>query len=596
MPRVKDRMSRALGTLRQLATPAAALSADERARLSEQRVEGNRARTAAVMPAVVAIQVVTLLLFHLRPSGEYIAFRAGVFKIHGSALPVAVLLSVLAFVAGRRKLHLAWFGDVVLLFAIALGLALSLNTHHLSPNLNAFTTALFASTLVVRPTLAGALLGYGVGLVGLVVGLGAVQTNPEVRLATSTAGSAAVLISFAFSRVLDMSLVRDVVQRMTIERQKSELVAWNAELEKRVEAQVRETLEHAEKARALDAQLRWKVRDRSRELARALRTSAQDGAAIRPGSRFEGRFDIDRTLGSGAMGDVLAAHDHASGQEVAIKVLRRSEDLDPQDVERFISEAAAAATVVHPAVVRTYHVDITDSGCFYLVMELVRGRTLADELTRGRFDAAQTARLGAVVAEALAAAHATGVLHRDIKPGNLMVTSAPPGVRVLDFGVSKLLDAETGELSRAGQVVGTPQYMAPEQIIRKGKLTGACDVYALGQVLYEMLVGEPCFTGKTVREVLQAQVSDAPISLRSRAGPEIVPDDLAGLIARCLEKPPEARPSAHTLAAALRVIADAMGAPPLEAIGTPRYPWTTAREHDFGAATVRAPSDSPSGA
>ncbi len=307
-----------------------------------------------------------------------------------------------------------------------------------------------------------------------------------------------------------------------------------------------------------------------------------------PGVRFVGRFDIERTIGAGAMGDVFAARDLASGQEVAIKVLRRSEEVESADIERFISEAAAAATVVHPAIVRTYHVDITETGHFYLVMELVRGRTLESELLRGRYDAAQTARLGAVVAEALAAAHGTGVIHRDIKPGNLMVTTTAPGVRVLDFGVSKLMDSDIGQATMAGQVVGTPQYMAPEQIVRRGRLTGACDVYALGQVLYEMMVGEPCFTGKTVREVLQAQVSDTPISLRTRAGAGVVPDDLAGLIAQCLEKSPAARPTADSLAAALRVVADSLGAPPLEAIGSPRDEGPRIPTADIGAATMRA--------
>lgn len=585
---MSDRLSRALAALAELAAPAAKLSAEERARLAEHRIESNRARTAGVMPVLVAVQVVMLLVFQPRPDGLHAAFRTGVFWIHASTVPVAALFSLLAWLSARRKQQLAWFGDAVLLFAVGLGLALSLNTHHLSPNLNAFTTALFAGTLVVRPTFAGALLGYGGALVGLFFGLAAVQPDTEIRLATTTSGTAAILISFAFSRVLDVSAVRDIVQRVTIERQQSELRAWNAELERRVEEQVRETLAHADQVRALDAQLRWKVRDRSRELARALRSPAEPDLPPGPGVRFVGRFDIERTIGAGAMGDVFAARDLASGQEVAIKVLRRSEEVESGDIERFISEAAAAATVVHPAIVRTYHVDITETGHFYLVMELVQGRTLESEIQRGRYDAAQTARLGAVVAEALAVAHGTGVIHRDIKPGNLMVTTTAPGVRVLDFGVSKLMDAEMGQASMAGQVVGTPQYMAPEQIVQRGRLTGACDVYALGQVLYEMMVGEPCFTGKTVREVLQAQVSDSPISLRTRAGAGVVPDDLAGLIAQCLEKSPAARPTADSLAAALRVVADSLGAPPLEAIGPPRYEGPRITTADIGAATMRA--------
>ncbi len=589
MARVADRVSRVAAALRRLAVPAAGLSPEERERVEDERVERNRSRTTTVLSVLIAAQIAMLFVFHPRDDDPHAAFRAGVFWIHATTLPFTAALAAAGWVGPARRLRLAWLGDAVLLVAIGLGVCLSLNTHRFLPNLNALTIALFAGAFVVRPTLPGALVAYGGALIGLVTGSNALQPDAEVRVAHLSSGVTAVAISFVLSRVLDASLVRDVVQRLTIARQQDELRTWNAELERRVEAQVTETLAHANEARALDAQLRWKVRDRSRELARALRTAARSEGDLRPGTRFEHRFDVEQHIGAGAMGDVYSARDHVTGQAVAIKLLRRREGMSPAEIERFFAEAEAAASVVHPAIVRTFHVDVSEAGHFYLVMELVHGRTLAAEIARGRFDAGQAARLGAVVADALAVAHAAGVVHRDVKPGNLMLTAVAPGVRVLDFGISKRVGTGGADATMAGQMVGTPQYMAPEQILGSGEVTGACDVYALGQVLYEMLTGEPCFGGDTVREVLRAQVTDAPMSVRARTGSDLVPADLSGLIALCLSKEPGQRPDARTVAAALGVLADTLGAPALEDIGPPRHERIhVVGEPDSGAPTLRA--------
>ncbi len=566
------------------------LSPEDRARLEAERVEANRTRTAGVLPALVVVHVAMLFVFRSPAGALHAEFRAGVFWIHLCTLPVSAALCAVAWLAPRRKWRVAWLGDAVLNLAVGFGLALTLNTHRLLPNLNGLVIALFSGTLVVRPSLAGAVMAYGGAAAGLVAGVDYIQPDSELRLASVSTGLTAIVLTFAFSRVLNTSFARDVTQRLTIARQKSELEAWTAELERRVEAQVVEALARANEVKALDAQLRWKVRERSRELARALRT-AEGEMELAPGTRFEHRFEIASLIGEGAMGDVYSGRDQATGQTVAVKILRRWEGMAPSDLKRFVAEAAAAASVVHPAIVRTFHVDVSESGQLYQVMELVNGRTLANELARGRFDSAQTARLGSVVAEALASAHAAGVVHRDIKPSNLMLCATSPGVKVLDFGVSKLVDDDHVGATIAGQVVGTPLYMAPEQILRAGEVTGACDVYALGQVLYEMLTGEPSFAGRTVGEVLRAHVADAPVSVRSRAGH--VPDDLAGILAQCLHKAPHERPPAQALAAALRVLADSLGAPPAEALGHPRFPRNRLAGMVEADATVHAGSGHP---
>jgi len=547
----------------------AALSAEDEARIEDERIESNRARTAGLLPILAVIHVAMLWVFRPLPDAKHAVFRQGVFWTHLLTLPVTTSLLAVAVLAPKRGWRAAWVGDAVLCMAIYFGLFLSLNTHNLSPNLNGLTIALFSGTLVMRPTVYGSIVAYGGAAVGLLVGIEVVQPDPELQTASLTTGLAAILLTFAFSRALNNSFARDVAQRLTIARQKSELLAWNAELEGRVQAQVTEALAQKAEVRVLDAQLRSKVRDRSRELARALRKATGE-IELSPGTKFEQRFQIDSLIGEGAMGDVYEGRDLATGQVVAIKLLRRWDGITSADLKRFVMEAGAAAAVVHPAIVRTFHVDVTEGGQLYHVMERISGRTLEQELAKGRYDAGQTARLGAVVADALAAAHAAGVVHRDIKPGNLMLCAGAPGVKVLDFGISKLHDEEHTGVTHAGQVVGTPLYMAPEQIMHGGTVTGACDVYALGQVLYEMLTGEPSFAGRTVGEVLRAHVSEGPASVRAKG--HSAPPELSELLRRCLSKAPEERPSADTLAACLRVIADSLGAAPVESIGAPRFP------------------------
>ncbi|MBK8257885.1 MAG: serine/threonine protein kinase [Polyangiaceae bacterium] len=556
-----------LQRLKALVFPAK-LSAEDARCVEDERTEANRERTAAILPIVALIEIAMLWVFRPLPEAKAAPFREGVFFIHLVVLPINLALLTVANVANRWKMRVMWLGDAVLVTAAALGLAISLNTHKLSPNLNGLIVALLTGTIAMRPTIVGSALAYGGSALGLVVGLNYVQSDPDLRTASLPTGMAAVVLAFALSVLQKRALAREVVLRQTIARQKNELVKWTAELERRVQQQVAETLARTNQVRALDAQLRVKVQGRSRELARALQAGVSPDE-LAPGSAFANRFVIDKLIGEGAMGDVYAGRDLTTGQVVAIKLLRPWEGMTTVDVKRFVAEAGAAAAVVHSAIVRTFHIDVTEGGQLYHVMELIEGKTLESMLVRGRYDAGQTARLGAVVAEALSVAHAAGVVHRDIKPGNLMLCTKAPGVKILDFGVSKLRDEEHAAVTHAGQVIGTPLYMAPEQVVTGATITGAADVYALGQVLYEMLVGEPAFAGRTVGDVMRAHVSEAAVPVRVRSGG--TPADLSGLLDACLSKDPDQRPSAETLAAALGTLADSMGAPPLPALGPPRF-------------------------
>src|SRR5579859_1836674 len=156
-------------------------------------------------------------------------------------------------------------------------------------------------------------------------------------------------------------------------------------------------------------------------------------------------------------------------------------------MRRFIREVGATAAVTHPAVVRMLHLDVGDDGLLFQVQELVEGETLT-RLGGLAWTAPEVARLGITLADALAAAHAAGVVHRDVKPDNLMLTTAAPGLKLLDFGIAKLFEA-SGEGTAARVVIGTPGYMAPEQS-SGGEITDRADIYAAGVLLFQLLTGE----------------------------------------------------------------------------------------------------------
>ena len=233
-------------------------------------------------------------------------------------------------------------------------------------------------------------------------------------------------------------------------------------------------------------------------------------------------------------------------------------------MHRFIREAAAAATVDHPAVVRMIHVDVSDDGMLFHAQELVEGETLRRRHRRGhRWEPGVVARLVSVLCDALAAAHAVGVVHRDVKPANVMITRAAPGLRLLDFGISKLYD-DAGEdgTTRTGVVLGTPSYMAPEQIGGARGVTDRADVYAVGVTLFLLLTGHLPFDDATPHGTrLAVMLREAP-DVRSLR-PD-VPAPLSSLVARCLEKDPQSRPAARELARELAELADGHGVAPVE--------------------------------
>jgi serine/threonine-protein kinase len=299
----------------------------------------------------------------------------------------------------------------------------------------------------------------------------------------------------------------------------------------------------------------------SQALARLALTRGDD-STIASGTVLGGRFVIGELLGEGGMGAVYAGVDQSSGGKVAIKVIQATSSRQLDALRRFIREASTTATLTHPAVVRMIHVDVSDDGLLYQVLELVDGETLTRRMSK-KWPPGDAARLGAVLADALATAHENGVVHRDVKPDNVMLTTTSPGLKLLDFGIAKLYDAVSAgeETTRGGGVVlGTPAYMAPEQVAG-GDVGDRADVYAVGVILFRLLAARGPFEASSAQEMMMRHVMATPPELRA-IDPSL-PEPLSSLVARCLGKEPATRPTAAALAAELGAFADAAGAPAL---------------------------------
>ena len=268
------------------------------------------------------------------------------------------------------------------------------------------------------------------------------------------------------------------------------------------------------------------------------------------GRVIQDRFRILQRIASGGMGAVYLAEQLPLGRKVALKVLEiAAENIGgrAQFQERFLLEAAAVAKLSHPNTIVLYDYGRTEDGLFYYAMELIEGTTLSKLISARRsLDPGLAVHVAAQICGSLREAHELGLVHRDLKPGNVMLTRRGDDehyVKVLDFGLVKVIgDSDGGsELTRSGIVMGSPRYMAPEQVESRA-VDHRADIYAFGALLYHMLAGQPPFLYPSQFETLRAQVDEAPPPLEAKnpwcqAGPE-----LRALMYQCLEKKPDRRP------------------------------------------------------
>ena len=212
-----------------------------------------------------------------------------------------------------------------------------------------------------------------------------------------------------------------------------------------------------------------------------------------PGTSIAGRFDLLELAGSGGMGSVFRARDRTDGATVAVKLLH---DRSPEIRERFAREARVLASLRHPAIVRYLaHGDVPGEGR-YLAMEWLEGETLAARLARGPISLAETVAVAARLADALATAHAAGVVHRDVKPENLFLEQGDTvRAKLVDFGIARVRETSAAR-TRTGAILGSPGYMAPEQARGARDVDARVDVFALGCVLFECATGKPAFGGE----------------------------------------------------------------------------------------------------
>jgi serine/threonine-protein kinase len=281
-------------------------------------------------------------------------------------------------------------------------------------------------------------------------------------------------------------------------------------------------------------------------------------APVREGDLLAGKYRVDRVIGAGGMGIVVAARHEQLDQMVALKFVR-DEALDNDEaVQRFLREARAAVKLKSEHVARVLDVGKLDSGAPYMVMEYLEGHDLAKVLAEGgpmEFDVAADFILQAC--EAVAEAHAAGIVHRDLKPENLFLTNTVGGaqkVKVLDFGVSKAMDSTSGgamgSLTRTRAMLGSPLYMAPEQMRSSRDVDARADVWALGVVLFQLLTRRWPFEADTMPELCLKVVTEPPTALTVYR-PD-APPGLVAVLARCVEKDPSLRyANAAELATAL---------------------------------------------
>jgi hypothetical protein len=542
--------------------------------LDEQN-ETNWRRMRILLPIMVGLHLVHVAIFWTTPEessalAPHLAqWKDGLVLVHGVTAAVVAGLAIVAILWGRsRRASFLWplLAIVYLLHGAAIAGVDQLNSPNVSPYMG-YCMAL-AITVLISPV--QAVLVYGVGLVAYVAALTTMQPSDDIRMGLLPNGPSISVGSIVLTYFLYVGRRRDFVQRVTIAEQKGLLERLNAGLAQRVEEQVAEIVARAEEADRLNAHLQAQVRTRSAELSSALSKLADRRGSthvLSEGALLADRFEIGRTLGAGGSGVVYAGFDRLSRTEVAIKIIQATSAAQLDALHRFINEARTAATVMHPAIVRMLHVDVTGDGMFYQVQELAIGETLHSLLRRvRRCEPGVAARIVATLCEALAAAHAQGVIHRDVKPGNVVLTATAPGLKLLDFGVARLHEESEDDSghTNTGIILGTPAFMSPEQVSGSRDVTGGTDVYAVGITLFLALGGRYPWQNTTLRHMVTNHLAGPAPDVRSAE--TSVPDDLAGLVARCLEREQQARPSATELAAALSAFANERDVPALDVL------------------------------
>ncbi|MBX7221845.1 MAG: protein kinase [Blastocatellia bacterium] len=337
----------------------------------------------------------------------------------------------------------------------------------------------------------------------------------------------------------------------------AELAVKNAELAENIEQVRVAKLETERKNAELDRKV-GELNHANRELLESHRQADRIFSALAealPGTVLEGKYRLEEKIGAGGFGAVFRGTHLVLNRAIAVKVFRPSQGNDSADaVERFRREGVSASRISHPNAIQVFDSGISAEGIAYLVMELLEGHSLNEELAeRRRLPLRRTLKVIAAVAEALAESHRLGIIHRDIKPANIFLHRQPDGeevVKVVDFGIAKMLtddDSSGKKLTVTGGIIGTPTYMAPERL-RDDTYDGRSDVYSLGIVCYECLCGQGPFAGgqSSAYNIILGHLNEVPSPVRSHY--PVLPEEIDEMVLSLLVKTPEARPSAREVA------------------------------------------------
>jgi ligand-binding sensor domain-containing protein len=400
-----------------------------------------------------------------------------------------------------------------------------------------------------------AYLGYALGLLGLV------YASMRVRLRALGERNRALEAHVA-SRTAELdrkngqlveNLVAVEIAHAETERKNRELDRKNEQLAENVSALEAARAETERKNRELDLKVAELARKNEELVASHERADRIFSALadVLPGAVLDGKYHLERKIGAGGFGAVFQAVHVGLGRNVAVKIFRPAQGNDSAiSLERFRQEGESACRVSHPNAVQVFDAGISREGIAYIVMELLSGRTLADELAeRGAVPLRRAARILTEVCGALAAAHLGGILHRDIKPENIFLHQGPEGevVKVVDFGIAKLMGAEGAlmEQTWTGGLLGTPSYIAPERI-RSESYDARSDIYSVGVTVFEMVSGALPYLTESPIEQLMQKLSQPPRDLEEQA--PWVPAQAREVVMRCLSDDPAGRPALEELA------------------------------------------------
>lgn len=249
-----------------------------------------------------------------------------------------------------------------------------------------------------------------------------------------------------------------------------------------------------------------------------------------------GRYMVRKELGKGAMGVVYQAHDPNLDLNVALKVLRHDRVVSESFSRRFLSEAKALGRLDRANIVRVFNVD-EDKGSVYIAMEFVEGEPLSEIMQKKKFSPEEIIHFGVTIAETLDYAHKKGIVHRDVKPSNILIRK-DGFLKITDFGIAHIHDPSAPEQTQDGEILGTPAYMSPEQVMSR-PVDGRSDLFSLGIILYEMCSGKRPFSGGNISAIFNAITNEEPVPL-TRINHSI-PHNLSQAIMKCLKKRPDER-------------------------------------------------------